>query len=604
MPSVPCSQRLMIVGHPLAQTAQEESPMQMVTVVVASLLMVSVAWTALAQDICREIQKAPVDAIRKAAATGERSRIRIQETCRELLLCKVPNSQEALVECAEKLKGFGDYYAAEKYYREAILFDNNNPHYELLYADYLRVFRGPPNRPLFQDAEAHYFEALRKIEAIQDKQRTKHLQYRVERGLLALYETDGLPLVSLPSLLAGTTLRPRPWLSLASINTWGRETTSLDANDDIRKFTSEVLFARSPMRRNSLLSAEELKAIAGWQEQFETFDRLRFRYKQWPVLDLFFKYHHIDAAQVTNSFEPTSFNDVKLHEYGLTIERTLSLTPAFDGDLLLRGTFKRIDREGTIEFHPDRSDRMNHVEVETALSRFFGPNRGDLAVRYIFQDIHPDIPAPPQRMRQIVAVTLSYRIARGNIDQHPDQATFRERVETQHSWNIFGGAVYDSERFGNIDVTKYDFFVGTALRRLAQRFDITLQPTFFTGNVEKDPSQDQKQYRTNLTLLYRIIDEEDPDPLKEQELEQAFTQGSRGIHTTFLHLIMPLRHDIALEGPRDFENVRLGLGLAGKFFSKTLRGPTFLVSASYAYQYYYHLHKDLNLVNVTVSMGF
>jgi hypothetical protein len=50
--------------------------------------------------------------------------------------------------------------------------------------------------------------------------------------------------------------------------------------------------------------------------------------------------------------------------------------------------------------------------------------------------------------------------------------------------------------------------------------------------------------------------------------------------------------------------VRAGLSLVGKFFSKTLRGPTFLVEARYEYQYFYYLEKDLNLFRVTVNMGF
>lgn len=221
------------------------------------------------------------------------------------------------------------------------------------------------------------------------------------------------------------------------------------------------------------------------------------------------------------------------------------------------------------------------------MSRFFGPNRGNLAFTYVFQDINPDIPAPPRRERQILATTLSYQIFGPSV--------FRERFDTR-GWDLFGGVVYDIERFGDIDVTKRDFFVGTALRGLGGgRFDLTLQPTIFTSDVEGDPSQDHMQYRTNLTLLYRIVDEErEPTP---------FPKG-RGIHTAFLHLVVPLRHDLALEGPDAFENVRAGIALVGKFFSKSLRGPTFLLSARYDYQYFYRLHKDLNLFNVQISLGF
>ena len=73
---------------------------------------------------------------------------------------KEAQSASDFVLTAELMKQIGDY-RAQDYYEKAIKADEAEPGYELFYADYLRNFRGP-SRPLFPEAERHYFEALRK----------------------------------------------------------------------------------------------------------------------------------------------------------------------------------------------------------------------------------------------------------------------------------------------------------------------------------------------------------------------------------------------------------------------------------------------------------
>jgi hypothetical protein len=594
---------MMYAGKPLIAPKAEFSHhyigdepdiMARVGMIVAAMMFVWARWPAMASDRCGDVHRIPLVHVGQALETQDRTKAKA--ACQDLLTCKIV-SPEAHSLCAERLKGFGDY-AAEAHYKKALspvpdLDTDDHPRYELLFAQYLRNFRGPL-RPLFPEVESHYYAALNKIARLKaefpDEQSVpthlRNIQSRVERELMTLYETDGLPLITSKRL--GSPLRPRPLLFWGSVNTYARETTPFDEIDDVRDFTSQVLFAMSPDRLNLPLLPSALERLARSTDQVDTFQRLRLRYQSWPVLDLFFKYRRIEDGQITHFNRPLTFNDIEVHEVGLAIEKPLNLSPLFD--VFLRGTFKRVEQEGTIEFRPDDIETIHHFEIETAVSRFFGPNRGNLAFTYVFQDIHPEIENPPVRDRQIVAATLSYQIF-----QEP---VFQQRFSTR-GWDLFSGILYDRERFGERDVAKYDLFVGTTLRGLSKRtlsrFDVTLQSTLFTTDVEGDATQQNKQYRTNLTLLYRIVDE---------ETEPAFFMKGKGVHVAFLHLVLPLRHDLAVDGPDSFENVRAGLSLVGKFFSKTLRGPTFLVEARYDYQYFYHLEKDLNLFRVTVSIGF
>src|SRR5436305_4559621 len=99
----------------------------------------------------------------------------------------------SLLLIAELMEQVGDY-GAENYFEQAISHAKEDAAYELFYADYLRNFRGP-RRPLFKEAEEHYFAALEKL----GRQRSPlpwsaAVRERVLRGLVALYEQDGIPL--------------------------------------------------------------------------------------------------------------------------------------------------------------------------------------------------------------------------------------------------------------------------------------------------------------------------------------------------------------------------------------------------------------------------
>jgi hypothetical protein len=521
---------------------------------------------------------------------------------------KALKSDDAQSSCiiAELMKRVG-YYGAEDYYRRAISADETEPAYELFYADYLRNFRGAEH-PLFPQAEQHYFEAWRKLVQYREKLildcenqpadkrpfdcRTKDL---LERGLIALYQEDGLPFLHRTSNVidSGKSLQ-RPFSFFSTINNYARLTTDIDRVDDIRAFTSEALFASSQSRLNRALTDDELRKIVRAKDQFDTVNRFRFRYGDWPALDIFYHYRDIDNFQITDFKKPNNFNSVSLNEYGITLEKPFNFSPVLD--LFLKSTYKRTDREGIIEFAPEGKEDINHYEINAVISRFLGPDKANLELTYVFQDINQEIPNPQKRDRQIFAATATYQVFRPITFL---QRVYAERFATR-GIDIFSGVVFDKERYGDVDVKRNDFFVGTSFKGLG-KFDVTIQPTIFTSEVEGDKSQDNSQYRTNINLLYRILDEE-----REQGMPKEKVMG---VYLAFLNLVIPVRHDIAIDGPKKFENYKVGIELDTKFFTKALHktkffGTTLLASLRYDYQRFYRVNRNLNLFSFNVSMGF
>jgi hypothetical protein len=384
-------------------------------------------------------------------------------------------------------------------------------------------------------------------------------------------------------------------LSFASINQYGLSTTDPDRVDDARSYTSEALFAQSPARLNRPLTTSELYDIARAKELFDTVDRVRFRYDDWPVVDLFYGFRNINNAQITNFYLPTQFNNVNLHEGGIAIEKPFELPDGFDA--FLRGTYSRIAREGLIEFLPNDVEDINQYLVQGAISHFVGPDKMVLDVNYVYQDINPHIPNPPQRDRDIFSSTLTYQLLRPNLGTDYLPSFYGAPFATR-GVDFFAGYAHDVEAFGSVDVNKDDVFGGVTAKGLGplNAVDLTFQPTYFRGSVSGDPTQDTSMYRNNFTFTYRFLDEENHPGFS------ADSCNFMGLYPAFLHFVMPFRNDIALSGPSYFENFRIGAELDAKFI--TIGRTTFLASVGYNFQRFYNIDKDLNLFSLNLSMGF
>ena len=125
---------------------------------------------------------------------------------------------------------------------------------------------------------------------------------------------------------------------------------------------------------------------------------------------------------------------------------------------------------------------------------------------------------------------------------------------------------------------------------------MTIRPTVFTSRVEGEINRgSNSQYRTNLNLLWRIKDEEEEPGLPDKLLP---------LNPAFIHLVFPFRHDVALQGPKDFENYKAGVELHAKFFRTGSRRATLLTSVGYNFQRFHRLDKNLNVLNWRVGLGF
>jgi hypothetical protein len=505
----------------------------------------------------------------------------------------VTNTQTAassLFREAERLKRAGDYQAAE-YYERAIQRDPSEPCYDAFYADYLRNFRGALT-PLFPKAEEHYFEALRKIALrtnSSSRQANKQVEDYTNRGLSALYERDGVVLATRHSDgQRGSTLQ-KPVVSLSSTNRYAQSTADLDQESDIRDYTSEALFSQSSQRLNAPLTLPQLRGMVRNKRPAETIERIRFRDGRMPVLDLFYGHRQTDNAQITDFTKPNIFNDLRLSEYGATVQKPFSIGGVLDASL--SGTFELDQRWGLIETIPGAEERIINFAPQAAISHFFGPDKASLQLTYAYQWIHPEAATPmPDRHRQFVGSTATYEIFR----RVPFlQSTYDKRFTTR-GWDFFAGFLNDTEFFPPINVRQHDYFVGTALKGMANgRLDFTVQPTWFSSNVGGDPSQRNSQYRVNFTTLFRIVDEE----------RHPIPKRASGLHLAFLQVVIPVRYDQAVTGPNFFENYKIGAEADMKLFTYS-RWSTFLLSARYDRQQFYQLEKEARIYSLSLSLGF
>jgi hypothetical protein len=467
---------------------------------------------------------------------------------------------------AELMKRVGDYRAPE-YYKKAAAAADNEPGYRFLLAEYWRNFRGAQHS-VFPRAEENYFQALQKIKQAGGNHQTTAA--RIERGLVALYQEDGIPLLHYNSGFV-----ERPYLFFATVFNAAKNSSDFDRRSEVRDFTSESLLSRQRLNRD--LTEGESKGIIRVKDEFESFNRLRFRYKGGPVVDFTYKYRELNQAQITNFFEPNEFNDASLSEYGVAVEKPFGLR-AFD--LFLRGSYKRARRVGAIEFLPRAKEYINQVEANAVVSRFVGPDKANFEFTYVFQDIQEDRLNPLKRDRSIYAGKFTYQLFRPVLER-----VYGSRFETR-GVDLFGGVLHDNETFGIADVNRNDYFIGSSLKGF-KGFDFTVQPTVFTAEVGGDTSQKNSQLRTSATVLYRIFDEE-----------------KQPGNLAFLHLVIPFARDVAIKGPGTYENYRIGVGLNAKFFVRGERPTTWLASFRYDYQDFLRLRKTVHLYSVNVSMGF
>jgi len=289
-------------------------------------------------------------------------------------------------------------------------------------------------------------------------------------------------------------------------------------------------------------------------------------------------------------------------EYGFAIQKWFEIG---EGRGFLRGSYKRPNIEGTIEFWPKREEKTDTFEINGAyVSPTVSDDRFAIAGTYVNQNIEQTIPKPLRfdRDRKISAGFFAW----GNIklgrnfgnqsgfslaDSTNDSAIegtdprpviaienlFSRRFDPRNL-KLFGGFVHDVETFGNTDVMRKDYFIGTSLpwETKNKPLHVAIQGTIFMYDVDNDKTQENSQYRTDITAYYQPSED--------------------------WVLVVPFRHDLALDGPTDFKNWRLGIGVRRSWSIGEGKHRRVALSAGYAVQNFYNIDKVLNIFQLGLSV--
>jgi hypothetical protein len=513
-------------------------------------------------------------------------------------------SRAALEYCtaAELYKRLGAA-ETEAQYESAIKVGADEPAFELFYGDYLRLYRGAGQRPLFPRAEAHLLAALEKLAKLSVKVAwDSETERRLQRSLTALYERDGVHLADRKSG-NGQSEVSRPWLFFSPGVRSAWSTDDFDQTSDIRDLTSAALFSQNCLpppigRLCSTLSKDELEAMARVETPMEADGTLRIRYDSVPVIDIFGSARRTEDGAINSSmgfFAPDAFSDLKLVDFGFRIEKPFVITGNTDADLQF--SYDHVTREGLVEFYPHGRERIGQYQAYGSISHYLGPDRINLSYTYVRQNINPT-PYLVQRDRELMGATVNYQLFRPLSLPGRDLNTGLGRYFETRGIDLFTGFLNDHDHYRGsyADViTRRDYFVGVAARGLG-RFDVTVQPTWYTSQVSIDPTQYNSQFRMAGNVLYRVVDEERTPGIPSLRF--------LGMPVAFVQIVVPFHSDVPLSGLKSFESRSVGGELWVKFFTRAKIGTTVLGVIGYSRDAFPLLSKDFNLGRVGLSIGF
>lgn len=513
------------------------------------------------------------------------------------------------------------------YLARAIELDPEEPGLELWAGDYYMSVRGA-GRPIYQLAEQHLYRALEKLEALKEKKRFRAWHATVEswvqKRLLMLYQEDGLPITpwwkGYPYGPAG--LNP-PSVSISSQFAISKDTHDFFRNNEMRIFTAEAAFANSGLRAGG--TSAPLTDLERWKLvraplRYQIDNRVRIRQSNVGAVDLLHTYHKSEEAQITSFYLPDKLNDVEVQEVGVGYQRELPLYPLFDARL--RGTVKRIERTGVIEFLPENKEQFMAYELKPSFSRFISSDKLSLNLTYVFMDI-PTLPlsAPGEGKRGfwIRGAELQYAIYSPLVLPAFDYGSLRGYRTPTRGWYWWAGFVQYDQVYGLHTVTQKDLYLGTRLEGPGV-WDLTLQGTLFTSDTyevraddvelasRKDPyNSDIKTFRTAAIIQNRLLN---PDTMP------AVQSSTLGFAPDMLNLVFPLSWDVALDGPanfnptdtkdhaNDYANVRGGAELWYKMYGTGLWGTAFLMTVGYDVQYFYNITKTVHMAHANIRMGW
>ncbi len=505
---------------------------------------------------------------------------------------------------AELMRRVGDVRAPD-YYARAIASDPAEPGMDLWYGYYMRNVRGP-RHAMVEEAELHHHAALDKLRALRAQNAALDFddvtEAWVRRGLMNLYQEDGLPLLRAKAFPYARNGARQIGASLTAILRASADTNEFGSIDDSRRYAAEAQFAGSPQRLNRPLDPQELRGIIRTPFRYGLFSRLRLRLPWIGALDASYEYFRAPDSQIGAYTEPNRFTNVAVDSFSVGWKRTLDLHPVFD--LLLDVAYRRVERTGVVEWYPQLREGVNLLELRPAVARFIGPDKLLLGMNYVYMQI-PTVPggavSDRVRARAIRAFYADYAVYRQLL--LPDPTTWELKRRATRGLHFYGGYAMDDEAFGVRVSYRRDSYGGISLRGVGA-FDFTLQGSVLASDSTEDrrgvggdivrvldQAQVIRQVRPTFVLLYRLLDEEAIPDLPRTPLAG-------------LNLVIPVRADFAYRGTDAFDNVRGGAEVWSKLVSTGLRGTNFLLTAGYEAQLFHRLSRVIHMGRVELRMGW
>ncbi len=574
---------------------------------------------------------------RYEAATGNRSmaqvRAELDKRLHPLFEGDEPHTVKAMKLCVVAMleSRLGDDHAAE-HYAAAVAEAPDEPGYELWYARLYANFRGARGI-VVEKAEDHFYKALEKIDALKadGKLRDYHkvVEEWVHKGLLVTYQEDGLQLLPWKGFPQhGYAGHDAPGVALMAQLSVSKDTRDLFRNNEMRLFTGELMFANGPYRAAGVLTKSQIYDIVRSPLRVRHEERLRIRQNLLGAFDVSFAQEKMNNGQISTYYLPPPaqpFTDVTVREIGFGYERVVPLYPLFD--LKLAGGVKNIDRQGVVEFHPERHERFWLYEAHPSFSRFVGADKITLDLVYVYMnvtDVGFGVSSDALRSKYIRAANLEYALYTPLVLPEFRSGELGMHRTPTRGWYFNAGVADDDDVYGTRTVRRHDFYAGTRFEG-AGNYDLSLQGTYSTSNLTEldlntgrsldDPGGTLKStsFRTTAIVQRRIIN---PDAIP-------------GINGSFmdvdmLNLVIPATWDKGLSGTacdvanigydtgytsaadcyKTYENIRVGAELWAKFFGTGFGGPALLTTLGYDYQYFYNIKKAVNEVHLNLRMGW
>jgi len=540
-----------------------------------------------------------------------------------LFLPTDPPTVRAIKLCVvgEMMKRVGDADAIA-YYERAIATNPGEPGFEMFAGKYYGGARGAKG-PVVEMAEKHYYRALEKLEKLQaeGRYRAYHdvVADHVRKGLLLLYQQDGLPLLPWKAYPQHPSGYPAPGLSIASQDMVSMDTRDGPGANEAGGFTAEaglfVIRKRQGLVPESAIE-DQLRfarfAIARNPLRLRSDNQLRLRHTYLGAIDLTYGILHAKNAalgQDQGFGYPELKHDVDVRELGAVYERVLPLYPLFD--LRLNGGIKRVHRVGVVEYLPTCAQDFNVYEAKPSLSRFVTSDKLTIGGVYAFMDIPPiDCPRGPPvddplnvRGRRIAAVNFEYAFYSPVLLPSLELGSLRPFRTPTRGWYVYGGYVNDNEVFGDHRTINETFYGGSRLEGPGP-FDIGVTESFYMnsgsivhpdGSVTADSNLSAKMLRSSVVVARHLVNPDETPGVPR-------SWAGFGAHS--LNWVFPASFDKVLSGRTDFENFRVGTQLWWQMFGTGIWGPAVLVTAGYDYQYFYHFKKHMHNVSLTFRVGW